>query len=66
MDGDDAGEEGGEVVGGHFFEGVESGEGEGEVGSELDEAAQVVDKFGVDDAVFDEGFEGFKFVEEDD
>ena len=57
---------GGEVVGGHFFEGVESGEGEGEVGGELDESAQVVDEFGVDGAVFDEGFEGFKFVEDDD
>lgn len=65
-DWDDAGEEGAEVVFGHFFEGVESGEGKGNFGTHLDESAQVAEKVGTEFFGCDQVFEFFKFVEGDD
>lgn len=65
-DRDDAGEEGVEVVFGHFFEGVEPGEGKGDFGTHLDESAQVAEKVGAEFFGCDQVFEFFKFVEGDD
>jgi hypothetical protein len=44
VDGDDAGEEGLEVIGSHLFQGVQTCEGEGDFGTHLHQPPQIAHK----------------------
>lgn len=65
-DGDEAGIEGLEVVGIHFLEGMESGEGEGEFIACLRHAPQGAEEFWAEFACIDQFFDFLKFIEGND
>ena len=66
FDRDDAGKEGLKVVGGHFFEGVETGKGKAYLGAVLNQASQVGHEAGFELAPVDQFFNFLEFVEGDD